>query len=252
MTKPDPRLNWVRLPLSGASNARDLGGYPTSDGRQTAFHQFVRMNSLEDLTPEDEEFLHEYGIRTVIDLRDAHELVRFPDRYIDRPDVDYHHIGLLAGNAADPDEIERLFGESFTIQSVYRLVVENTERAGEVFRAIVNAKPGGVAFHCAVGKDRTGFVAMVLLLVAGCDRADVVANYVQSRYNLERDPRFVRRFEAAPDWEKPFMDSQAENMKMSLDLIEAHGGIYAYLRECGLSEEEIDQLRTRVLGDVAA
>ena len=249
MPKPDPKLCWVRLPLEGASNARDLGGYPTADGRQTAFHQFVRMNSLEDLTPADEEFLYEYGVRTVIDLRDDHELTRFPDRYIDRPDVDYHHIALLAGNAADPEDIERIFGESFTIQTVYRLVVENTARAGEVFRTIAHAAPGAVAFHCAVGKDRTGFVAMVLLLLAGCDRADVVANYVQSRYNLERDPRFVRRFEAAPEWERPFMDSQADNMKMSLDIIEAHGGIHAYLRECGLTEEEIELVRARVLGE---
>ena len=32
MSKPDPKLCWVRLPLEGASNARDLGGRFVTEG----------------------------------------------------------------------------------------------------------------------------------------------------------------------------------------------------------------------------
>ena len=38
--------NWQRLPLAGVVNARELGGFPTSSGRQTRWHRFLRSDSL--------------------------------------------------------------------------------------------------------------------------------------------------------------------------------------------------------------
>ena len=61
---------WARLPLEGACNVRELGGYPTASGAMTQYHRFLRSDSLGSLTPADERFLHDYGVRAVIDLRD--------------------------------------------------------------------------------------------------------------------------------------------------------------------------------------
>jgi hypothetical protein len=38
-------LNWQRLPLTGADNVRDLGGYPVGL-RQTKWHAFLRAGKL--------------------------------------------------------------------------------------------------------------------------------------------------------------------------------------------------------------
>ena len=66
-------LNWQRLPLTGADNVRDLGGYPVGL-RQTKWHAFLRAGKLENVTDEDCEFLHRYGVRMVIDLRSKTEV----------------------------------------------------------------------------------------------------------------------------------------------------------------------------------
>lgn len=73
-------LNWQRLPLEGVVNARELGGFPTSDGAQTRYHRFIRSDALVDATPADVEFLRNYGVRAVLDLRGEREAY-------DRPDV---------------------------------------------------------------------------------------------------------------------------------------------------------------------
>ena len=62
-------MMWQRLPLHTCANARELGGYPTADGSQTAWHRFVRSDRLSFLDDDEREFLYGYGVRTVIDLR---------------------------------------------------------------------------------------------------------------------------------------------------------------------------------------
>ena len=43
-------MDYIRLPLKGTKNTRDLGGYPTKDGKVTKFHMFVRSDNLINIT----------------------------------------------------------------------------------------------------------------------------------------------------------------------------------------------------------
>ena len=81
--------------LTGVFNFRDLGGYATADGRTTRWRTLFRADGLDRLTPADVEVLRPYGLRTVVDLRMAHELEergRFP---IDAYPVTFHNISVL-------------------------------------------------------------------------------------------------------------------------------------------------------------
>lgn len=60
------------------------------------------------------------------------------------------------------------------------------ERSADVLRVIARARPGGVLFHCAGGRDRTGIISMLLLVVAGSDSAAVVEDYLESVRNAGR------------------------------------------------------------------
>ncbi|MFX6949516.1 tyrosine-protein phosphatase, partial [Acinetobacter baumannii] len=51
------------LALQGASNFRDLGGYPTADGRTTRWRHIFRSNHLGHLTPEDIDVVRALGVR---------------------------------------------------------------------------------------------------------------------------------------------------------------------------------------------
>jgi protein-tyrosine phosphatase len=62
------------IELFAVHNFRDVGGYPTTDGRRTAWRKVFRADGLYRLTPEDIEALRPIGLRTVIDLRTTEEL----------------------------------------------------------------------------------------------------------------------------------------------------------------------------------
>src|SRR5271166_4913778 len=64
------------LPLVGAYNFRDLGGYPTTDGRQTRWGRLFRSDTLHELTDEDLDAVRALGLVTVIDLRTPTEVAR--------------------------------------------------------------------------------------------------------------------------------------------------------------------------------
>src|SRR5438034_10914666 len=61
------------LMLSGASNFRDLGGYPASDGRTVRWRQIFRSNHLGHLTDDDASVLRQLGVRSAFDFRGAEE-----------------------------------------------------------------------------------------------------------------------------------------------------------------------------------
>ncbi len=244
----DPSYNWCRLPLEGAANIRDIGGYPTCDGAMTAYHCFVRSNTLAYLSEEDENFLYNYGVRTVIDLRVEKEVQQEPDKFIQREGVDYLQIGLLSGNMADPHYIST-FESHITPYEVYHYVADNKEAMAQVMRALLYAAPGCVLFHCAVGKDRTGIVAMLLMRLAGCDVQDCLADYVVSETHLRRDTSFVEIYESSPQEELPFLESRVEFLQDIMDyLVDTYTSIENYLLDIGLTTDEVEDLKDRVLG----
>jgi hypothetical protein len=63
--------------LEGTFNFRDLGGYPTVDGRQTGWGRLFRSDALQELTVADQAYLRdEVGLATVVDLRAPGEAER--------------------------------------------------------------------------------------------------------------------------------------------------------------------------------
>lgn len=246
----DPALSWARLPLEGTYNTRDLGGLPTRDGRMVARGRFVRSDSLANLTPGDEDFLLAYGVRTVIDLRDEREAKRSPDRLVGRPGVSYRCIPLLGGNSADIGYVRESLPESITMADIYLYIVDSLPAIGEVFHAIAAADDGCILFHCAVGKDRTGIVGMLLLRLAGVDEFDCVADYVQTQPNLERDPAYREMYASIDPFERQFMESRAETIRVAMDHVEReHGSVENYLRACGLTDDELGRIVERLVGE---
>src|SRR5689334_608215 len=63
------------LNLAGASNFRDLGGYPGQDGRLVRWRQIFRSNHLGHLTEEDAKVMRALGVRSAFDFRGKDERV---------------------------------------------------------------------------------------------------------------------------------------------------------------------------------
>lgn len=240
-------LDWVRLPLEGAHNVRELGGYPVAGGGQTRYHRFLRSDGLGGLTPADAEFLHAYGVRLVLDLRDPDEVEMNPDVSLG-DDVAMANVPLLDVDISDKEALERRFAaETPTYEFFYDMVLSKKPQLARCFRLIAEApKDCCVLFHCAVGKDRTGILAMLLMALAGCDKWDCVANYVQTRANLMRHDWHAAYWENGDPLD-PLNDSPAHAMEFTWDQVEAAGGVGAFLRDCGVKDDELAAVRDHLL-----
>ena len=218
-------------------------------GARSKYRRFLRSDALCRINAADAKFLHDYGVRAIIDLRDASEAADAPNVEIGK-DVVYKNIPLLGFNAAQISEFEKQLDEqSFSMESVYRHILENYDGVRACFRFIAEAPEGCILFHCAVGKDRTGILAMLLLSLAGVDKWDIVANYVQTWPNLMRDPVFSEDwFDAARSAFRIGMTSGPELIEYAYDLLEEeHGGVESYLLECGVPDEDVAAVRMRLL-----
>ncbi len=163
------------LDWPGALNARDLGGIPTADGRQIRRGALVRSGSVEGLDAQGWSQLEEYGIRTVIDLRNAAEV---KGDLAPRPaSIETLRIPL------DVSEDREFWGgweagPQFGTPLYYGPHLERfPERSAEVVAAIARARPGGVLFHCAGGRDRSGEIAMLVLALVGVEPAEIARDY---------------------------------------------------------------------------
>jgi len=84
------------LPLDGTRNVRDVGGYPTADGRQTRWRTLLRSDELTRIPRHARlELEEELGLRQVIDLRWPEELVRSPNVFAGSSRIRYTSIPLL-------------------------------------------------------------------------------------------------------------------------------------------------------------
>ena len=224
-------------------NCRDLGGYPTADGKVTVFGRALRCGIINVPTEMDMKILADYGIKTVIDLRGNSEKADMPDIFESLPDYRYHHISLLETNP--------IFSKNCTdMCGMYILsLTEYSENYAAALRTVSNLKEPFM-FHCFAGKDRTGLLAAMLLSAAGVSREDIIADYQVSFTYFK--PAYEREIKADSGviWEKnpAKFYSDPSVMERILDYFEnTFGSIKGYFKKIGLSDDEIERISTVLL-----
>jgi protein-tyrosine phosphatase len=245
----EPPVKPSRVPMQTMYNVRDLGGYQTADGRMTAFRRFLRSDAPVRLNEADLEKLAGFPVCTVIDLRSPNEIGSLPHRLRDQPGVNYFIIPLLGDDLDAGMAAVEAFEEGRTIglADLYIHTMEHSkESIGQVFRRMAEAKPGAILFHCSHGKDRTGLIAALLLLLAKVSDADIVENYRIS-YELLK-PWFDTFIHEVPEQFLPFFNTDPENMELTLRYFHSHYlSAEAYLASCGVSKGNIERLKQRLL-----
>ena len=173
------------LDLEGASNARDLGGWPTADGRRVRFGRVFRSAALTGLTERDTAVLAGTGLRTVCDLRGTREaeqapyaLERLPGARVCRlpiePSVGASLRDLLATRDATGEDVLTVMKRAYRAYAL-----EWSHRYRAVF-ALLQEEAAPLLLHCSAGKDRTGFGAALILTALGVPREAVREDYLAS------------------------------------------------------------------------
>ncbi|THF74725.1 tyrosine-protein phosphatase [Cohnella fermenti] len=234
-----------RIPLEGAFNVRDLGGYGAANGKTTQWGRLFRADGLHKLTEQDRQELLGRGIRTVVDLRHEHEVREFRNVFADSDAVTYRNISLINPAATTRRDI-RCLGD------MYVDMLDNAQPVLKEVLDLLAEKDGGALFHCSAGKDRTGVLAGLLLSLAGVSRETIVADYEQTGPNIA--PILGELRKGIPDvvpeeMARELLGCAPSNMVMMLDHLESeYGGGAAYMRHIGLGEEQIEALLGKLLG----
>jgi protein-tyrosine phosphatase len=242
--RPAP-LSERHLDWEGCFNVRDLGGLPTRDGGVTRRGAIVRADALDELTGAGWAALMAHGVRTVVDLRNDDE--RDADVASRPPGVTTVHVAL---DAREDREFWDVWagGPQFGTPLYYRPHLERfPERSVAALRAIARAGPGGVAFHCVGGRDRSGQVAILLLALAGVTPEAIAADYACSGERLRA--RYAARGE---EDQGPLLDGfLAQRGTTAQELVVAllaELDVEAHLRAAGLTANDVAALRARLLG----
>ena len=231
------------LSLPGLFNARDLGGYPTTDGALTRSGSLVRADDLAQLSTEGLKALEAYGIRTVLDLRWPEEAARDPNPVPQAlPHVHFVHVSLLTHT----EEEWRLRSRDVAKELWKCLVLEHVgHELRRVLGLIADAPPAALLFHCVAGKDRTGLIAALLLALADARPAAIAEDYAISGENLRAG--YLRRYpNTEPERILEILRCPEEGAYNMLKFLDDAGGVRAYLRQIGLTETQISALRSRL------
>ena len=231
------------LMLESCPNFRDLGGYATGDGGTTQYGRFYRADCLSKLSEADIETLVELDIFTVVDLRHESEIARAANPLAKHPAFTYHNISLVEG-AASPDNMDAM---PESLAQMYKDLADSAQpKLAEVFRILMGKGEGGAVFHCSAGKDRTGVVAALLLMLAGVSEKQVVDDYAAT-YPLMQ-PVFESQLAEAAGYGMALPEflfrSEPENMRQFIAHIKAgYGDAESYFETLGFSHDEIRALK---------
>lgn len=230
------------IPLRGAVNFRDIGGYQTADGRRVRKGLVYRAGMLANLEADDLAYLEQIGLKLVCDLRSVEEEAGAPDKLPPIAGLEYLHLPL----DAEDNRAERLRTlllnprafEDIMVQMYKDVIVDrNAALYGTILRRIADPANLPTLIHCTAGKDRTGVGVALLLMLLGVPDATIVADYTLSNQFHETfraiGVQAVARLKwlgVSADDIQPLLICRPETMQGTLDHIRSqYGGIEGYL-----------------------
>jgi len=247
------------LPMDGAHNTRELGGYETTDGKSVKWGMLFRSDKLSDISKTDQVYLQNLGIKKIIDFRSKEEKKEDPDiipkgiNYIEMP---------ISVDGAMRSKIEAVLkGEtdkevkSFLIDANKEFVSNYTGVYEEFLRNLIDDE-GPALFHCTAGKDRAGFAAAITLIALGVSKEDVIQDYMKTnQFTQERIEEIIGQIELMTLYQtdaeilRPLLGVEREYIETAFQTAEKkYGSLEGFIRDgLNISDEDIQKLRNKFL-----
>lgn len=217
-------MHLKHIPMDGPQNLRDLGGFLNADGKAVAWNKLYRCDGLSALSQQDIAVFQKLNIRTIVDLRSGSEQKAMPDTVPEG--VAYYACPMMREDVdLSAQDAGRAFAQSLKT-SYLAMIQGNAEKVGQAVRAVMEGlAKGAVVFHCTAGKDRTGVLAAILLLLLWVSGEDIVADYqVSHTYNegginrmLQSVPQLQAYLEQAG--EDSMLHSNPKNIRAVLEVL---------------------------------
>jgi protein-tyrosine phosphatase len=238
------------LNLAGATNFRDLGGYPTRDGRIVRWRQIFRSNHLGHLTDDDVAVMRDLGVRSAFDFRGTEEraaaLCCMPDISVHSLPVEPTVVAALRAIAAAGTPLSIDHAVDVMRDSYRNYVQQNTQHFRTLFAHLLEDR-APLVIHCTAGKDRTGFACALILHSLGVSDDIISEDYLLTNRFYRRDSAYSSDL---PEDVKQVLGSvQASFLAAAFEAIDAdYGDLDTYLRDgLGIGTAERASLKARYL-----
>lgn len=217
----------ARWPLphgfSKVSNFRDLGGYETVfQKRRVKSRCFYRCANICDITPAALKYLQtRLGVVKIFDLRAPDEAKSnglLPDEQL------VQSLPFNKGIGASPELLAEkhrgLLVSSYSFPGGYMTILKNsTDAIKNFFQFLLNMSSGeAVVFHCSAGKDRTGILGMLLLLILGVDEDTISREYELTTLGLKTETKLIKKLEARGDLYYSMLGPNSEELIKDFEL----------------------------------
>lgn len=207
----------------GTGNVRDLGGWATASGmpvRYGLIYRGAEWNGEYQLTPEGIAALRAVGMKAELDLR-----------------IDWEAAYITESPLGSDVVYKRITNEDYYesgMQNRKDLYKQNLEF---VFDCVKNDKP--VYFHCHIGADRTGTLAVILEGLLGVGLSDLYKDYELTTFSYYETHRYKENIDGILEYINT-LDGETLTDKF-----------YTYCHtELGLSAKDIADFRQKMLGTV--
>lgn len=242
-----------RLPLEGAVNFRDLGGYPTGNGGRTRWRCLFRSDSLAALTDRDLELVAALDLFGLVDLRVLQERTTHPNRLPLGANLRIAEIGFWPDGVSEmldalrEQRIDAAGVEQAVTEQYRRYPVQHCAEYRSMLEAVEEAAGRPMLIHCVSGKDRTGFGAAVILMALGVTKSVIVEDYLLTNA-YRRDIGHLMHPGTPESVAAVLTAAKAAYIEAAFDSIDAtFGSIDNYLeRGLGFNARRLQNLRDRL------
>jgi len=243
------------LRFESVTNFRDIGGYRTRKGDTVAWRRVFRSGEFARITESDfRRLVREIKLTSVLDLRSDFEVKHHGMGLLAQTDIKYHNIAFMPA-AGDPESNERRFKEFTNLGEFYLFLLAGKSFNQGIIEALeVIAVPDNhpLVFNCAIGKDRTGILAAMLLSLLDVAEEDIIEDYTLSGPYMEE---MLRRISREPPAAEPrptipdiFWSAMPESMALLLaTLRREYGSIEGYLKAQGAQPSLVHRLEKALL-----
>ncbi|MGW4244991.1 tyrosine-protein phosphatase [Nocardia sp. NPDC004722] len=259
----------ARIVLEGAVNTRDLGGYVTREGARVKSGKMIRSDALGKLTEADTRRLAELSLSRVIDFRTAAEIeamgadvlppgVPLISRPIDDTGMFLRMAEAIQSKEPGPQQL--MLGDGAAeriVEGVYRsfFTPDTLAKFGATVEDLA-AADAAVLFHCTAGKDRTGWLAYIVLQAVGVPEPVARQDYfLTNEFRADADAATRAHLKQSgymddPDLLIPLQTVSDRYLELAVGLLrDRYGDLTGYLTEgLALSPATIARLRENLVG----
>lgn len=240
-TPPKVNGQWcVRtVELLGMRNCRDLGGLVTVNGGVTKYGVLFRADLPTDDNVKNFDKIKLHDITLCIDLRHPSSAQKKPSLFKSIDGVRYINIGY--SDYSNSIIANRLDNEDFDADEWTDIYLDVIEKERTWVRCIFNEianNAGATLFHCTWGRDRSGLLSILLLMLAKVKNSEIISDYIMSNAYC-----FISK-------QKQNRHVKEETAQFLLSYIEEkYYTIENYLFSCGISLNTIEAVKRKLVDD---